>query len=127
MRLGHQRLNMNIFTVSKPFIEVAKVLGIFPMSFDGAPEKGVLKVKWFDAFIWIGTFSISVAIIFLNMKRETIFIKNSSILIWAWDILKYIDLISLLFLIAYQFLKRKNILKFLNVIHKVDEEVNSKF
>lgn len=119
-------MDMNIFTVSKPFLEVAKVLGIFPMSFDGAPEKGVMNVKWFDVVIWIGTVFTSVAMILLNIKPEDIFIKNSRILIWAWNVLKYTDLISLLFLLAYQFLKRKNILKFLTAIHNVDEEVNNK-
>lgn len=111
----------NFFTVAKPFLSVANVLGVFPMSFEGSPRNGIIKHKWKDLFVLLFVISIQVFLISTQLSLDLSFIKNSKNLHLAWKTATDIEMLSYCFLSFYQVLKRKRVLKFLQAIHKIDE------
>lgn len=116
----------NIFTVAKPFLSFAKILGLFPMTFVGHPRKGILEIKWHDVLLSFCSFTGLICLMFINLEMR-VFLKNDSkVLFSAWFVLKLLDISSYMCLFAYQLCKRKNVLNFLDLLNSVDEEVSSK-
>lgn len=118
----------NIFSTSKSFLRLAKFLGIFPMSFEGPPKEGVLKVKWHDLALSFLSFSALIALVvkILNFSQDEFTTSSSNILMNAWKAMKNTELQSFIVMFFYQIYRRKNIFKFLQIIHKIDQEVSFK-
>lgn len=115
----------NIFTVAKPFLVFARFLGLFPLSFEGPARKGILRVKLVNIAITICTMIlifVTVVSLFFNASNTK---SNSTILSQAWSCAICFEYFSHLCLVVYQFLKRKDVLKFLQQIEKVDDQVGT--
>jgi hypothetical protein len=112
----------NIFTVAKPFLTFAKFLGIFPMSFEGPARKGFLKVHWEDLILSAVCIALSVFSFLVSMASNNFFggFVESKISSQGWNVTLKLSNITMLWLLFYQFWKRKNIVEFLNLIQNFD-------
>ena len=113
----------NIFTVSKPFILLANIFGIFPMSFEKNSINGVLKVTWHGLVNSVLSMMLVIYIVASPMSFDFVFFQRSKILMISWTFIDYSDTISCLIIFCCQLYKSKNIFKFLKVIDSIDQEV----
>lgn len=118
----------NVFTAASPFLAVLRFTGLFPMTFVGPARNGHLRFKWLDAVLrifWllIGFISLTVSCLTLG----SIFWGQSKILVSAWYLMINVEIIAYNFVLLYQFSKRRNILEFLRLLHKIDDQVSSCF
>jgi hypothetical protein len=114
----------NIYSTFSCFYIFAKVLGAFPMSFDGPIANGKIKTRKFD--ILISCF-ITLLIIFLvyaetDVQMSAVF--GGTILTKAWDIFLIFGLLTLLIKLFYQIFKHKNIKRILKLLNDFDVKVN---
>lgn len=116
----------DIYTAVWPFYFVTKSLGLFPMSFDGPPDKGRFVVKWHDfiapvsmLFLAISIFIASLVILFPE--------ATNSFSPWMTIVMQLIGLsgTALNFIpFCHQISNRKSIVKFMNDLHRFDEKVS---
>lgn len=110
----------NVFTSSKPFLTVAKVLGFFPMTV----TQNSMKVKWFGVFM---TCCLSTALIAMNfvifLNHNNLTPDKNNFLVNAWDLVRKAEWLSYIVLVSYQFHARKKIFSFLKCMHSFDEKV----
>lgn len=115
----------NIFTTSKPFLNFAVVLGLFPLAFEGPARKGILKSSVFGDLLSCCSLIFLIFITVSNLTSEDHYLTNTSaILDKTRSLLVTVELFSYIFLFFHQLLKRENFLRFLNLIHDFDVEVN---
>lgn len=121
-----ETINMeNIYTVSKPLLKVAELLGFFPMHFVGPSKVGNLQLSWFGVLMSI-CLILTNAIIFAKVMTTRSFVMtDSEILSKAFDILTKTEHLTYFLLIGYQMKKCKNVVKFLKLLHSFDEKVRN--
>lgn len=115
----------NVYIVVWPFYFVTKSLGLFPMSFDGSPEKGNLVVKWHDFIAPAFNFILAV-VIFVTPLRILYSETVNGLLPWIATVMTLVCLSgSALNFIPYfhQISKRKSIAEFLHGLHSFDKKV----
>jgi hypothetical protein len=115
----------NVFTAAKPFVVFAKLLGVFPMSFDGPTSKGLLKTRRRD---WICTslsllLMLSGLLLLRSLKSSFYLLADSEISLEAWYIAGYLHVSSISIFIFVQARGREKIVKFLNLLHDFDNKV----
>lgn len=113
----------NIFSASKPFLSFSKILGLFPLSFDGPERKGFLKIKLSGLVFSCFSCLFLVYITWANLTFMKLLTNESVILVNAWNIAKTIETLVLFYLFGYQAFKCKNVLKFLRIVEGIDESV----
>lgn len=94
------------------------------MSFEGPPRKGILKGHSLD---FISTCFMLAALLFLILGRQSLkitAIADSRVLNGAWDVVSTFEYASMVFIVVYQVMKKENILTFLGLLNRVDEQVN---
>lgn len=115
----------NIFTASKPFINFATFLGLFPMSFEGPARKRILKLSFFGVLLSCCSLLLLVYITVSNLASEDHYSTKASVFFDDTRIfLITAELLSYIFFLINQLCKRKSILRFLELIHEFDVEVN---
>lgn len=114
----------NIFTSVQPFYVLAKVLGTFPMSFDGPACKGLFKVKWHDLTVSALLFAFLLTLSFLKISLADSFIVESVVLQEAWGLSLIAGLYITLAQLAFQIYKRNEIKQFLRHLDDFDLEVS---
>lgn len=112
----------NIFTASKPFLNLAKFLGVFPMSFHGPTREGLLKIRCFYVLISIVWLVTAVSLLVIAASFDYVF-ESSNVLTIAWALLIKLEHCSIIFNFCYQIYKRKKALKFLLKVNESDEMV----
>jgi hypothetical protein len=115
----------NIFTVAKPFLIFAKLLGVFPMSFDGPARKGFLKTKLADLVHSIFSFVIIFSL-FYYVSFASSLIKSltaTEIAFQGWMTALYLQTSIFICLFLYQLSRCRNVVRFLNLVHCVDKKV----
>ena len=113
----------NIYTILKPFYFLAKILGSFPMTFEGPTVKGFLKTKRHDVLI---TSCVFIALTILTVYKVTagnVIANDSFIMIKAWDLSLVFGLFAFLVHFCIQIAMRKNIKFFLRCLDNYDKEV----
>lgn len=113
----------NIFTVVKPFYILAKVLGLFPMSYEGLTNKGKLTFKWRDAIPACLSLALQVTLLVMVLKFADEPASSSTLINQIWIIQCFVAFIFLFLLFIYQIGKCKSIANFLHPIYKIDERV----
>lgn len=96
------------------------------MTFVGPARNGYLRFKWLDAVLrifWLLIGLISLTVSYLTLR--SIFCGQSKILASAWYLMINVEIIAYNCLLLYQFRKRRNILEFLRLLHKFDDEVSN--
>lgn len=113
----------NVHTSVVPFYWIAKLLGLFPFSYEGKYRNGILVQKFKD----IASTSISLFVfMFLyiaNFFRNESVSSTSDILTRVWDLSLHFFLTTLLVSYLYQLSKWKSVVTFLALIEKFDEKV----
>lgn len=113
----------NVFTSAKPFYVLAKILGLFALSFDGPASKGNLRTKWLD-FFYSGVFFLLPAIL---IAMYSLFgddlVDESALLAKAWVVQNIFGVALLIIPFAYQQSKRQSIKTFLNGLDAFDTKV----
>jgi hypothetical protein len=118
----------NIFTVTKPFYYLSKLMGLFPMTFDGPIEKGNFSIKWHDIFASGVALLVTFVIFVFNFTADERNFSSSSVLLSkTWDVQSMLGLIPVLIMFFVQMLKRNSIVKFLQAIFVIDLKVKSFF
>lgn len=110
----------NIFTGAKPFLFLAKVLGLFPMEFEGPTRKGFLKFKLSNLL----STCCAVALLLCLTSANTFYlvvIPKTQFLSQSWNISVSLENFSFVVLYGYQVFKRENIVKFLKKLQAIDE------
>lgn len=122
-----QAINMeNFFTASNPFLICGRVLGFFPMAFDGPPYKGTLKLSWIGVLAFNFSLIFSVYLMISNLREAAFFYTSSSqITLTAYMITKNAELLIYFNITLYHMYNRKNIVRFLKLVHEVDEMVRT--
>jgi predicted ATPase len=116
----------NIFTVSRPFLEFFRLVGLFPMAFDGPDRRGILRVSWLGIVTSVILISWSVAVNILTILYKgfsRVQDQPSGILLAGATSSVMFESFSLIFIIFYQLFKRKKILTFLRNVDRVDKKV----
>lgn len=122
LSLNRQSIMENIFRSSKCFLVLAKLLGLFPISFDPEEEK-IPKMKWHDTIVPFSSALILTYLVSVYYIYKEFCYSDSLILMKAWNISMHFEYSSHLFLYVYQLRKCKNIVKFLKQVKQVDEHV----
>ena len=114
----------NVYTAIKPFYNFVKVLGMFPMTFQGHVIKGNFKTKRSDVVSTCLSFLLFIA---LCCARTRDGIKNSQLAPplsrILWEATFAFILSMLLAQFGIQIFKRNEIEKFLKQVHNFDNEV----
>lgn len=113
----------NIYTTVKPFYILSKVLGSFPMTFEGPPEKGFLRTKCQDILATGCSFIVLTVLALYKLTSENVFQCDSFIMIKSWDVSIVVGFFVFLMHFCVQVAVRKNIKKFLRRLHNFDQEV----
>lgn len=113
----------NIYTTVQAFATLLKVLGVFPMSFEGPARKGVLKTKFRDVVITIFPVSVLIVLILFALLDHKLVTIESSILAKAWNFCLILGLFMLLVAFVYQIIHRHNIRDLLQLLDNFDQEV----
>lgn len=113
----------NIFTVTKPFLSILTIFGVFPFSFQGVALKGNLVFK-FKNVIPMGITLCMVCYFTVASFLAKEFSFNSNILSKALKALTIADLVFVFILHIYQFSKRSEMNLFLLTIHNYDNQAS---
>jgi hypothetical protein len=109
----------NVFISSKFFLIFAKLLGFFPMSVN----QSSMKVKNIDIFMTCCSYTALIAINIETFWHDKFFTLGNTFIQNAWDVIKKTEMISYIFLFAYQLRARKKIFSFFKDVHRFDEKV----
>lgn len=113
----------NIYTASKPFYNLTKCLGLFPMSYDGPTTKGFFKVKWHDVLSSIISMWFCVLLLCLGLLFEGRLPSRSPFLSQVWIVHILVGNVFIFFLSFYQTAKYQSIADFLASIEQFDKKV----
>jgi F0F1-type ATP synthase membrane subunit a len=116
----------NIFTYLRPFTIFAKLLGVFPLSFEGRVRNGNLQMKVpdiiFSIFVFLLVFNlIRLRYLELNFSSETD--VPSKLVVYSL-LFEFVALFAKLF---DQNIKRKGFGKFFELIKEFDKKVKFSF
>lgn len=113
----------NSFTVSKHFLMLMKVSGLFPMSLVGKTHQGDFKVT-FSNIIFTSLSTIVLVCTTVSCFFTDSFSQNESkMVVTSWKLNVKVELFSLLFLFAVQIKKRCAMAKFLEQVEDADSKV----
>lgn len=109
----------NVYTIVKPFYILSKVLGTFPLSFDGPPQKRFLVTKWYDVVTPLILPGISILLIVLN----ALLINDNEVLYSVWRINGIFGCCLVILQFGWQMKKFKSVPKFLEALNTFDRKV----
>lgn len=113
----------NIYTAFRPFYIAMKVLGIFPVSFEGPARKGILRQTFSDIFLSCISIIPFITLFVVSCSRQNSMDLASQILPRAWSLSNLFCLTMLVLSYSYQIAKRGSIIKFLELLEGFDKEV----
>jgi hypothetical protein len=111
----------NIFTAAYPFLVYAKLLGVFPIDFDGL-SRGELKVRCRDLGFSVVLFSVLLFLVCGSVFNLTVSSNCESSAI-AWKIIVLLNVISVSLAFVYQMFHLRSVVEFINQLHEIDNEV----
>lgn len=109
----------NVYTIVKPFYILSKVLGIFPLSFDGPPQKGFFITKWYDVITPLILPGTSILLIALSALLG----NETEMLFGVWRISGIFVCFLVILQFCWQMNKFKSIPKFLEALNTYDLKV----
>lgn len=115
----------NIYFVFRVLYFWLKVFGIFPMSFVGPLENGVLKIKWTDVLLSCLSFLTVCMLTCFNLLNLEIVVEYSAVLSTAWTTSLFFGFFAILIMFLHNILKCKTHEKFLRSCNEFDKTVCS--
>lgn len=113
----------NIYTTVKPFYIVCKILGSFPMTFEGPTMKGCFKTKWHDVLLTSCSFAFLASLAIYKLQGGNVIENKSAIMTKAWDLSLKVGLFAFLMHFCIQVGIRNKIKRFLRSLSNFDLEV----
>lgn len=117
----------NIFTVVRPLYLVTKVLGLFPMSFNGLTEKGNFVVKHRDFVAPILNVFLAICLVPLIILYPLEVESFSPMMSTTLHLIGISGTILNFIPFSYQIYKRKSINRMLRDFHDFDKKVRKLF
>lgn len=115
----------NIFTVSKPFLTLARLIGLFPATYQQSSNKKYFKVSIHGIFFTCCSISISSYLVIANyIDHNRPPNKQSEISSISQVFMRNFELFAYLLLCIYQVSKWRKVVEFLKMIEKADNEVS---
>jgi hypothetical protein len=108
-------------TASKPFLTLARCMGIFPIQFNKFKTRTARKINFCIALTWL----IVQLFLFLSIVFINVFFEGSKILTRAWKIVHILEFSSLIFNFCYQKFKKEEFESFAVKIEEIDRMVSS--
>lgn len=117
---------MDIYDSMKPFNNLLKVFGLFPITFD---KKGNFELKICDILLSLISLVVLVTVIFINVVQMTgqvmIAPNGSMFMSHVWNVLWMFGLCSLVIVMIHQGVRYKSKVKIYSTVNKVDSKVSS--
>lgn len=115
----------NVYTSFRPFYVLSKALGVFALSFQKQPRKGVFQMRWFDLLVSCLAVLLPGILILTSIFTHLISTKNRemALLYKLWFAEMVIGTTLMALLVPYQMAKSRSIGRFLDVLNKFDEHV----
>jgi hypothetical protein len=115
----------NVFTAFKPFYLLSKLIGTFPMTFQGQAKNGNFKTKLFDAVYSIISCCAIFFMIYMKFSSDNLVRSESMIVYIIWSYSIVFELLTLLIQLWFQIYHRHEIELFLKLLHEFDNEVKA--
>lgn len=117
-------MNMDdVYKFVKPYLVFSKVIGLYPVTFDGPLKDRKSLFKWHDWILPVVNITTVLYLICGTSSAGISFMKPSSIQDKAWSLMATFDISSYFLLLVYQLYKRHNLITFLSKIYDYDEQV----
>lgn len=116
----------NIFTVAKPFLTFGNIFGVCSISFEGPAQEGILKTQSKDLLLSLISFMTLISMTYFYTISENMYkhLIDDKLTNDVWYIVTILSYLMLLCQFLYQFWKRKNLVKFLNLLQTFDVKVH---
>lgn len=113
----------NVFEVVFPFYCVLKAFGYIPFSFKGPIQDGNMVTTIPDVVYFAFSLVFHIVMFFILLQKDFISFMGSEVMEGGSKSAVVLSALTIIVSVFYQFLKRKNIQKFLKEIHEIDQEV----
>lgn len=113
----------NIFTATKPFYVLAKVLGLFPLSAKSPWENGKFKTNLLDVSHWFVMIFLASILIAINVFFDDGPASTSPLVAMMFKIQAMFGTFLISILFFYQMAKRHSIVNFFRAIDEFDQRV----
>jgi hypothetical protein len=113
----------NVFTAAKPLINLAQILGLFPMSFEGPQAKGIFKTKIWTVALTVMWLIIHMSLVVPSINFSTYFDQDSKVLPNAWKFCIILKSFSFCINFLYQTSYKRSIVEFLEKLHETDDRI----
>lgn len=112
----------NHFTTIEPFYKVAKIFGLFPMSFEEPIRKGNLKFTKFSIVRTIATFGFLLTMNGMIIHNHITYQSENqpflSLMVWSWFLILVYPIIIIQLILQVYFMK--DIKSFIYFMHEID-------
>lgn len=115
----------NVYSTAKPFYILAKILGLFPLSFVGPKVKGVFRTKWHGVLSSILSISFLIFLIVMNCYDKDNAGFDSAMLKNVWHLQALFELMMIFCNFMFQIRKRHLIVNFLEDLDNIDVKVQA--
>lgn len=116
----------NIHETIYPFYWILKIFGLVTFSFKSADENEKVSTTTFDIIYFIAIFLGHLTMLSLLIFRSFILATDSIMYQHGARFALFIHVLFMIILILFQLLKRKNVKKFLEILHDFDETVSTR-
>lgn len=116
----------NVFTSARPFLVLMKILGLFPLSFEGSAEGGRWERKLRDYSYSLCKFVFWILLVIANILYSDFIESSSFIMRNIFNFSISVGFISIPLMLFSQWCKCSNVPIFLSSINDCDRKVNSK-
>ncbi len=117
----------NIYDAVYPFYLILKLFGFVSFSFKESLDGVQIVTTIYDTIYFIGIFIVYVAMFSTLFFRSFGFPTDSVVFRQGTLILLFFEILTVIIGITYQFLKKKNLKKFLEILHEFDGMVSDLF
>lgn len=77
---------LNIFTVTYPFYLALKLFGMFPLSYDGGSQLGIVKVKCIDMVSPVAAIGIMIGVMLAHSYYPFSSFNTSTLVLNGWQL-----------------------------------------
>jgi hypothetical protein len=114
----------NIYDAVHPFYLILKLFGFVSFSFKKSLDGVQIVTRIYDTIYFIIIFLVHFIFFSALFFRSFVFMTDSSIYKHSTLYMLFVIIIIDLIAMIYQFLKRKNLMEFLEILHEFDGMVN---
>jgi hypothetical protein len=114
----------NIYDAVHPFYLILKLLGFVSFSFKESLDGVQIMTTIYDTIYFIMIFLVHLTLFSALFFRSFVFGTNSVVFQQGTFTLMLLEILTVIIGITYQFLKKKSLMKFLEILHEFDGMVS---